>query len=103
MGIEPFLIGSVLKGAIAQRLVRKLSKEQNLTKAGAPVFSGRIIISETFSMTPELETLIQNQVSKNELIEYLKSQNMIFMKDDAVEKIQAGLTTRQEAEREILF
>ena len=54
-------------------------------------------------MTPELETLIQNQVSKNELIEYLKSQNMIFMKDDAVEKIQAGLTTRQEAEREILF
>ena len=103
MGIEPFLIGSVLKGAIAQRLVRKLSKEQNLTKAGAPVFSGRIIISETFSMTPELETLIQNQVSKNELIEYLKTQNMIFMKDDAVEKIQAGLTTRQEAEREILF
>lgn len=103
MGIEPFLIGSVLKGAIAQRLVRKLSKEQNSAKADAPVFSGRIIISETFSMTPELETLIQNQVSKNELMEYLKSQNMIFMKDDAVEKIQAGLTTRQEAEREILF
>ena len=41
MGIEPYLISSVLRGAIAQRLVRKLDKTGN-------GYKGRIVVSEYF-------------------------------------------------------
>ena len=74
MGIEPYLISSVLKGAIAQRLVRKLSPTTQKLE-------GRTVLSETL--------VVRN--------------GMEFIKEDAEKKVQAGITTKAEAEKEILL
>jgi general secretion pathway protein E len=94
MGIEPYLIASVLKGAIAQRLVRKCAEDKKS-------FKGRIVISETFLMDSNMENIILNGASEEELSGYLAKQGMVFLEDDAKNKINAGLTTKEEAEREI--
>ena len=96
MGIEPYLIASVLKGTIAQRLVRKLNPITN-------DFKGRIIISETFLMDSELANIIEHGANQKEMFSYLQSIGMQFLKDDAELKISKGLTTKQEAEHEITF
>lgn len=94
MGIEPFLISSVLKGAIAQRLVRKIDKKNNNYK-------GRTVISETFTMTDSLEKLISSGSDYQTIKAFLKNQEMIFLEDDAKSKILQGLTTLEEVQREI--
>ena len=96
MGIEPYLIASVLKGAIAQRLVRKLNPITN-------DFEGRIIISETFLMDSELANIIEHGANQKEMFSYLQSAGMQFLKDDAELKISKGLTTKHETEHEITF
>lgn len=96
MGIEPYLIASVLKGSIAQRLVRKLD---NNTEN----FKGRTIISETFIMDLKLQEIIEKGANQNEIYSYLKSKGMQFLKDDAENKIKNRITTRREAEREIML
>lgn len=96
MGIEPYLIASVLKGAIAQRLVRKINKEtQN--------FQGRTVLSETILMDSGLQEIIEHGANQNEITDYLISQKMEFIKDDATQKIKLGLTTKNEVEKEIIL
>lgn len=96
MGIEPYLIASVLKGAIAQRLVRKINKDtQN--------FQGRTVLSETILMDSGLQEIIEHGANQNKITDYLISQKMEFIKDDATEKIKLGLTTKNEVEKEILL
>ena len=93
MGIEPYLIASVLKGAIAQRLVRKLVDKKK--------FKGRTVISEEFIMDTELEKIITHGADQNAIYSYLKNRGMIFLAQDAKNKIRKGITTKAEAEREI--
>lgn len=96
MGIEPYLISSVLRGAIAQRLVRKLDKTGN-------GYKGRIVVSEEFLMDSTLENIINRGADQGEILEYLKSQNMVFLAQDAKEKVHKKITTKEEIEREILI
>lgn len=96
MGIEPYLIASVLKGAIAQRLVRKLDES-------GKNFNGRTVISETFMMDSGLEQIVEHGANQNEMITYLKANGMVFLNQDAENKIINGITTRHEAEREIIL
>ena len=94
MGIEPYLISSVLKGAIAQRLVRTIDKPTG-------EYRGRTVISETFIMDNKLEQIIDSGAKQNEIEKYLKKKGMIFLKEDAKMKIAEGITTKDEAEREV--
>lgn len=93
MGIEPYLISSVLKGSIAQRLVRKLDKNGK--------FKGRTIISEEFLMDSDLENIINHGADMHMITQYLTSKNMKFIADDAKDKLQKNITTKEEIEREI--
>ncbi len=99
MGIEPYLIAAVLRGCIAQRLVRKVETFKN----NVPVYKGRTVISEEFVTDTGLEELIQKRTPIRQLQKYLKNRGMAFMEDDAKEKVQAGIATYKEIEREILF
>ena len=96
MGIEPYLISSVLRGAIAQRLVRKLDKTGN-------GYKGRIVVSEEFLMDSTLENIINRGADQGEIQEYLKSRNMVFLAQDAMDKVHKKITTKEEIEREILI
>ena len=52
-------------------------------------------------MTPRLEEIINHGAKQNEIENYLKSNGMVFLKDDAEQKIASGITTAKEVEREV--
>ena len=94
MGIEPYLISSVLRGAIAQRLVRKLD-------TNGKNFKGRTVIAEEFLMDEKLEKIINNGADEHKILEYLHSKGMVSLLEDAKTKVVNKITTIEEIEREI--
>lgn len=96
MGIEPYLISSVLRGAIAQRLVRKIDTDRKS-------FKGRTIISEEFVMDSNLENIINKGADQSQIYDYLKTKGMVFLAQDALEKVNKNITTREEIEREVFI
>ncbi|MDR3336534.1 MAG: GspE/PulE family protein [Treponema sp.] len=131
MGIEPYLLASVLKGAVAQRLVRKIcpmckksyapaaEETRILSYAGIRTetlfygegcaecdhtgFSGRTVISEMFGTDPGLEELIMRRENIGAITAYLRKENMRTLLEDGLEKAIAGITTIGEIEREVII
>ena len=129
MGVEPYLLASVLKCVIAQRLVRKLCKNccvnEPLTDEVRKLFTsksidvnnlksskgcdvchssgyiGRTVVSEYFTMTPKLEEMISEKKSIADIRTYLCSQNMIKLLDDGLKKVSEGITSLAELNREV--
>jgi type II secretory ATPase GspE/PulE/Tfp pilus assembly ATPase PilB-like protein len=128
MGIER-TDASVLRGAIDQRLVRKicphcavksLRKEnsQSIYAAGLTVrkhgsgrmracggsgFRGRTVISETFCTDSGLEDLILKGKSASDLAAHLHANGMTPLSEDGIHKAASGITTLGEIEREIML
>ncbi|MBP3708984.1 MAG: type II/IV secretion system protein [Treponema sp.] len=130
MGIEPYLVSSVLKYALAQRLVRKvcphcaktvpltaemkaLQKKFGVagTKMKAAVgceqcsftgYAGRTVVSEVFEIGEDVALLIDKEKSDAELRSRAAKNGMKMLAEDAVRKILAGVTTLEEAKREAL-
>jgi general secretion pathway protein E/type IV pilus assembly protein PilB len=131
MGIEPYLIASALRGAAAQRLVRKVCphcaeerapspEERRILEAagtrartlrqgrgcaacGHTGFSGRIVAAELFTADPALEDLILGRANIAALQGHLKSRGMKTLLEDGLEKAALGITTVGEVEREIVL
>ncbi|MDR1949210.1 MAG: GspE/PulE family protein [Spirochaetaceae bacterium] len=131
MGIEPYLIASVLRGAAAQRLVRRLcphckkpvtpdpEERRVLGLAGSTAgtlyaacgcqicnhtgFLGRTVIAELFESDPGLEELIQGREKTAVLSAYLRQRGMGGLFREGVRKAEEGITTLTEIEREIVF
>ncbi|GHV73390.1 hypothetical protein AGMMS49940_06920 [Spirochaetia bacterium] len=131
MGVEPYLIASVLRGAAAQRLVRRVCprcaeerqaapEEQRLLDAaniaaqhlyrgrGCPAcghtgFSGRIVAAELFTCDAGLEELILGGANITALSAHLRKQGMRTLLEDGLEKAALGITTIEEVEREIIL
>lgn len=127
MGIEPYLICAVLKGSIAQRLVRKVCRncktEVRLTKSERALFEvyqvkakklfkgtgckscsgtgyhGRTGIFELFAKEDEVEDLILKNSKDSEIKTYLESAGMKSLMVNGLEKVVAGETTIEELER----
>lgn len=93
MGIEPYLVANVLKGAVAQRLVRKLAPDGT--------FKGRTVLAESFIMNRELENLISRNASEDSIKKFLSDSGMKFLKDDGIDKLNRNITTQKEIEKEI--
>ncbi|MDR1410839.1 MAG: GspE/PulE family protein [Spirochaetaceae bacterium] len=131
MGVEPYLIASVLKGAAAQRLVRKIcprckeaykadaEERRVLEHAGFGTdmlyrgkgcgrcdhtgFSGRTLITELFTTDPALEELIMRRENISALTAHLKGHGMRTLPRDGLEKAAAGITTLGEVEHEVII
>jgi general secretion pathway protein E/type IV pilus assembly protein PilB len=133
MGVEPFLIASVLRGAAAQRLVRKLcpycreareiNPEENrlldlagiqthtlYSGKGCPAcgftgFSGRTVIAEIFTQgeSGSLEDQILRRENINSITNYLRQRGMKSLLREGLEKAAAGITTIEEVTREIII
>jgi type II secretory ATPase GspE/PulE/Tfp pilus assembly ATPase PilB-like protein len=131
MGMEPYLIASVLRGAAAQRLVRRLcphckrpvdptpgdsrilrvagvSAETLYAAAGCQIcgrtgFLGRTVIAELFQSDPGLEELIQGREKMAVLAAYLRQRGMEGLFREGVRKAAEGVTTIGEIEREIVL
>jgi len=89
LGIEPYLISAVLKGAVAQRLV----KRKNMP--------GRIVVSEIIEIDRKTEKLTSMEMSQDEADAYLSRLGIKNIMDDAAQKISEGLTSMEEVHKEL--
>ena len=129
LGLEPFLIGSTMLGALAQRLVRRICpncKEQyeiearEVQKLGFPIaggdtlqlyrgkgcklcrgtgYSGRLGIFEIFPMSEKLKKMVAERATDSELRRVAVREGMTTLREDAWHKVLAGKTTVEEALR----
>jgi type IV pilus assembly protein PilB len=116
MGIDPYLIASSLNLVIAQRLVRKLCpvckeidssypvKDKNIKvykKKGCPEcmhtgFKGRAAIYEMLEVDENISKLIYQNADESKITEYARENGMLFLRDSAIEKLEAGITSYDE-------
>ena len=129
LGLEPFLIGSTMLGALAQRLVRKICSHciesyqveaVDLQKMGFPVsgqgkvelkrgkgckecrgtgYSGRLGVFEIFPMSEKIKKLVMEQATDADLRQVATREGMTTLREDAWQKVRSGLTTVEEALR----
>lgn len=127
MGIEPFLVAAILRGVLAQRLVRKICphcKEQFMpdddtrrtleaaigscpelfrgagcSRCRGKGYSGRIGIFELFLPADDTIRAIAANVPLQELRAAAVRQGFRSLRDDGMAKIAAGLTTLEEVIR----
>jgi type II secretory ATPase GspE/PulE/Tfp pilus assembly ATPase PilB-like protein len=88
MGVEPFLLAAVLRGAMAQRLVRQRIAEGR--------FSGRIPVAEIFAFTSEMRDLVTAGGRSNELKAHLEGRGFSTLAKAGEDLVGAGRTTREE-------
>ena len=126
MGVEPFLLGSVLNGILAQRLARRVcqhcrhpvpadgatlaafgidSAESRFWRGGGcehcggTGFSGRIALHEFLSVDEKLANLILRRADAGEIAATARAAGMRTLREDALTKASAGLITLEEALR----
>ena len=128
IGAAPFLVGSTLVGAMAQRLVRTICphcrekvmvRGDYLRTLGFPVeedeielargkgcrdcrdtgYIGRCGIFEIFRVSGEIERMISSGVSEADIREQARREGMITLREDAWTKVVAGKTTVEEVLR----
>jgi type IV pilus assembly protein PilB len=128
LGIEPYLVGATVCGALAQRLVRKLCQSckeayepspnearqmEKLTNGAVEKlfrpkgcqrcrnlgFSGRIGIYELFVPDDKAFELISGGATLNGLRSLATTIGMVNLKSDGMEKVKAGITTLEEVYR----
>lgn len=130
MGVEPFLIGSSVIGVLAQRLVRQLcpkckaaykpSVEELVMldmeeRAGQLEFyravgcnacnklgfSGRMAVYELMPVDESIRRLAINNPTADQVRDLAVAAGMKTMREHAIEKITAGLTTIDEVRRKV--
>jgi type IV pilus assembly protein PilB len=126
MGLEPYLLAAVLRGAVAQRLVRRLcpvcssrrkpdsAELEFLAASGrrleaAPVavgcpecsqgYRGRLAIGEIFLVGEEAQRLVVERTAHRELAAHFRAAGSGFMMDSGLRLVEGGLTTVSELER----
>jgi type IV pilus assembly protein PilB len=129
IGAEPYLVGTALTAAVAQRLARRLcarckqpfTPDGDLLRrlgfpslpgeppalfraAGCPSCSntgyrGRLALHEVMVVTEEIEHLVVRNATGNEVRRLAVEQGMIPLRDDGWTKAAAGLTTIEEVLR----
>lgn len=127
LGLDRASIAATLRGALAQRLLRRVcdhcvaSRVGPLTpdelrlaaayrvepmvrapgckRCGQTGYRGRIPIMEVFATSPELEELINRGASPAESFRVVTAGGMRPMREVALERVRAGATTLHEVER----
>ncbi|MFA6499481.1 MAG: GspE/PulE family protein [Desulfurivibrionaceae bacterium] len=129
LGVQPFMVGSTLLGAMAQRLVRRICPHcsetfrmsaDELRGFGLPViedgefelrrgkgcpqcrgtgYLGRSGIFEIFVMSDKIRKQISAGNSETELRQTAREEGMTTLKEDAWRKVKNGITTPEEALR----
>ncbi|MCP4050209.1 MAG: type II/IV secretion system protein [bacterium] len=129
MGVEPFLVSSAVLCILAQRLVKKICQRckkdykptedeirllgldpdkeyfkgkgcKNCRQTG---YSGRIGIFELFILDEDVKLMLQKRPSSAELREMILNKGMKGLREDGIEKIEAGITTPEEVMKAVQF
>jgi type IV pilus assembly protein PilB len=131
MGIEPYLLSSSLIGVIAQRLIRTICPDCKSTYIasaedierhgwqqhgqirlakgrGCPAcydsgYKGRIANHEILPVTSELQSLMVNNPSHDDLSKYLKRTGTATLYQDGMNRVLEGITTLEEISRVMTY
>ncbi len=124
MGVEPYLLASVLSGVLAQRLVRRICQNCRVPHVPDPAdllaigvadsqgaelyrgegcdacrktgYKGRSGIYELFVISEEIRSLILRKAPTNEIRRTAMDRGMITLREDGWAKARAGQTTVEE-------
>lgn len=125
MGVQPFLIASALRAAMAQRLLRRICKkcaepvtvsEDEIEALSLPQdyfnganlmrgrgcgsckrgYKGRVGIYEIFVLDASMEDLIYRKASSIEIRDRARALGMRGLREDGLRKAVAGITTLEE-------
>lgn len=88
MGIEPFLLAAVLRGAMAQRLVRRRHPDGQ--------FAGRIPLAEIFDFTSAMRELVTRGGRSSDLQVHLERSGFIALASAGERLVKSGRTSREE-------
>jgi len=125
MQVEPFLVASSVECVLAQRLARKLClrcREEHdpptsvLTEAGWPKrtklyravgcnecsgtgYRGRFALVELMLMSEEIERLVADRGTAEDIRHVAIAQGMRSLRDDGMDKVRAGITSLEEVMR----
>jgi general secretion pathway protein E/type IV pilus assembly protein PilB len=130
MGVEPYLMAAVLRGAIAQRLVRticascsrpvkpgreekellnrhglsatRLFRGEGCDACGGTGFRGRTAITEAFASDESMEDLILKGARAAVITEYLKTKGFVSLLQHGLRKAIEGATTLAEVESAVV-
>lgn len=106
LGVQPYLIGSVLSLVVAQRLVRRVCikcKGSGCALCGKTGYSGRVVVSETLVVNEILKGFLDNAYSSFELRKKAIESGFHPFEEDAKFKINSGITDKSEIARELGF
>ncbi len=104
MKVDSYLVSSTLSLIIAQRLVRTLCqicKGDGCNMCGNLGYKGRTVIAEVIVIDDELRKYIMSHISISEISRYVRSKGMLSMYEDGIEKVEKGITTKEEILRVI--
>jgi type IV pilus assembly protein PilB len=99
MGIDPYLVASTISLVIGQRLVRKICSKCigiGCEICGNLGYKGRTVVGETLIIDDEMRKYIMSRVSLSDLARYARASGMITMYEDGMEKVEKGITTKEE-------
>jgi general secretion pathway protein E len=110
MGLEDYLVAAVLKGVVAQRLVRCLCPACRERRDGMwhPVgceacagigYRGRTTIAELLVFDEAFARLVIQRAGTEELRAVALAGGMVELRDDGLAKAEAGITSRDEVMR----
>ncbi|BAU24079.1 secretion system protein E [Caldimicrobium thiodismutans] len=125
MGIKADLLSSALKGVIAQRLIRKICpackepykppkevleyyklpedreyyRGKGCFQCGGKGYLGRTVVCEIFFVDEELSKLIGEDPPLSVIYERARQKGFKNLREDAKEKVLAGITTPEEIKR----
>ena len=104
MGIEPYLIASMVIGVLAQRLARKICTHCHGTGC-AHCFNtgmkGRTVLYEVMPVTPRIQKMIVAQTASQEIKALMIEENMSHFGKCADRKIAEGVCSTDEIHRVI--
>lgn len=99
MGIDHYLLASTLKLIISQRLVRTICREcfsQGCDACRGSGYSGRIVISEMCEVDQGLRDLISRKEPLSICKDYISKNGFRSLHDDGLEKVEWGITSKEE-------
>jgi type II secretory ATPase GspE/PulE/Tfp pilus assembly ATPase PilB-like protein len=102
MGVDHYLLASTLNLVIAQRLVRKVCEYCDLEgcdRCRFSGYSGRSVIAEVCEIDGGMRGLISSRSTLEQCLDYALSKNFREIHEDGEEKIDWGITTREEVLR----
>jgi type IV pilus assembly protein PilB len=125
IGIEPYLIAPSLVAVIAQRLVRKVclqcaepvapagsgsnpSVRELRQGKGCPAchgigFAGRTGVYEILEVSKAVQQLIEAKAPESQIRTLAEEEGMISLRENAIAKVESGVTTLDEVKRVIQF